>query len=298
MQKLKTMLVLLLTLGLAVLLSTAALAATVSGTCGENVTWLLNMNTGVLTISGTGKMENTSWSSLPGSLPESITAVVIEDGVTSISDSAFDGCSSLTSITIPNSVTSIGSYAFRDCTSLTSITIPNSVTSIGQCAFEYCSSLTSIAIPDSVTSVDDYAFRGCTSLTSVTIGTSVTSIGVYAFNGCSSLTSITIPNSVTSIDYKAFVDTAYYNNDVNWENDVLYIDHWLVAAKQEISGNYAIKSGTIGIGSSAFYNCSSLSGVTIPNSVTSIGGSAFLGCSSLSSVTIPNSVTSIGSSAF
>ena len=52
------------------------------------------------------------------------------------------------------------------------------------------------------------------------------------------------------------------------------------------------------IGAEAFYDCSSLTSVTIPNSVTSIGGSAFYNCSSLTSVTIPNSVTSIGSSAF
>ena len=52
------------------------------------------------------------------------------------------------------------------------------------------------------------------------------------------------------------------------------------------------------IGSSAFYGCSSLTSVTIPNSVTSIGDKVFYGCSSLTSVTIPNSVTSIGRGAF
>ena len=52
------------------------------------------------------------------------------------------------------------------------------------------------------------------------------------------------------------------------------------------------------IGSNAFYDCSSLTSVTIPSSVTSIGYSAFRNCSGLTSVTIPNSVTSIGNSAF
>ena len=52
------------------------------------------------------------------------------------------------------------------------------------------------------------------------------------------------------------------------------------------------------IGRYAFYGCTSLTSVTIPNSVTSIGGFAFNGCKSLKSVTIPNSVTSIGEEAF
>ena len=66
-------------------------------------------------------------------------------------------------------MTSIGNSAFEGCSGLTSITIPNSVTSIGEVAFEYCSGLTSVTIPSSVTSIGDYAFSGCSNLTSVTI---------------------------------------------------------------------------------------------------------------------------------
>ena len=72
----------------------------------------------------------------------------IPDSVTSISFSAFLGCTSLTSVIIPDSVTSIGGGAFSGCTSLTSVIIPDSVTSIGGDAFRDCTSLTSVIIPE------------------------------------------------------------------------------------------------------------------------------------------------------
>ena len=113
--------------------------------------------------------------------------VVIPEGVTSIGDCAFSGCSSLTSVVIPDGVTSIGNDAFWGCSSLTSVVIPDSVTSIGDSAFESCCSLSGIVIPDSVTSIGARAFKYCSSLASVVIPESVTSIDRETFRGCSGL---------------------------------------------------------------------------------------------------------------
>ena len=250
--------------------------AATSGTCGTNLTYTLDSD-GVLTISGTGEMTNYS---SPSSVPwysnrASIKKVVIENGVTSIGGSMFYNCTSLTSVTIGDSVTSIGSSAFRDCTSLTSVTIGDSVTSIGDFAFYKCKSLTAIIIPGSVRI-----------------------IGGSAFYYCTSLASITIPDSVTNIGDYAFYDTAYYKNQSNWVNSVLYIGNHLIEASTKITGSYAIKFGTKTIAVSAFLNCTSLTSVTIPDSVMSIGNKTFDYCNSLTSVTIPDSVTSIGDYAF
>lgn len=87
-----------------------------------------------------------------------IKKVVIEDGVTSLTNNLFYGCTGITSVTLPDSVTSIGYEAFGDCTSLTSITLPNSVKRIDDGAFQHCTSLTEINIPDSVKKIDDHSF--------------------------------------------------------------------------------------------------------------------------------------------
>ena len=180
-----------------------------------NLTWKLDAD-GTLTISGTGAMKNYDYNDNPSPVynNSNVKKVVIEDGVTSIGNSAFNECISLTSITIPDSVTSIGTYAFSGCRSLTSITIPDSVTSIGASAFNSCSGLTSITIPDSVTSIGNFAFSYCISLTSITIPDSVTSIGSYAFYNCKNLTTISLSckSSLKKSDFGDKADLVSYTN--------------------------------------------------------------------------------------
>ena len=175
----------------------SAISSNHSGTCGDNLEW--TFSGGTLTISGEGAMydyehdfdlrDEKHYSTAPWSELD-INEIVVEDGVTSIGDSAFTGCSSLTEIVMPDSVTSIGDSAFVDCSSLTEIAIPDSVTSIGEFAFYYCTSLESITIPYGVTIIERYTFSCCFSLTTVTIPDSVTKIGYRTFGECNSLTDV------------------------------------------------------------------------------------------------------------
>ena len=232
---------------------------------------------------------------------ELATSITIPDSVTSISYSAFRGCTGLTSVTIGGSVTSISKYAFSDCTGLTTVnwnaTACTSAGSYNSPIFKGCSNLATVNIGDNVKIIPHYAFYNCTGLTNVTIPDSVTSIGDSAFSNCTGLTSVTIPDSVTSIGSSAFHNTAWYNNQ---SAGLVYAGQVAYKYKGTMSSNTSIvlKEGTLGIGDYAFDGCNGLTSITIPDSVTSIGGSAFSDCTGLTSITIPDSVTSIGGSAF
>ena len=183
-------------------------------------------------------------------------------------------------------VTSIGNYAFCDCDGLTSVSIPKTVTSIKSNAFCNCYGLTSVTIPNSVTMICENAFYVCSRLTSVTIPNSVTSIGNYAFGYCMGLVSIIIPNSVTEIEgfaFKGVKNIIYEGSAIGrpWgalnvngiiDEDFIYAD----AEKTTLTAYLGNDSNVI-----------------IPNSVTIIKDSAFWGCSVVKSIEIPNSVECI-----
>ena len=123
--------------------------------------------------------------------------------------------SQVTSAEILDGVTSIGEDAFRGCSSLTEIANPGSVTSIGKSAFEKCSSLIEITIPAGVMSIGDYAFFNCTGLTTVKMkGETPPSVGADVFDNCKFVTDNTqgihVPAGKAQAYKTAWTDWADY----------------------------------------------------------------------------------------
>ena len=231
-----------------------------------------------------------------------IEEVKFSGEITSIRVSEFENCSSLSKIDLPNTVTSIGGYAFR----LTDITEPkfnSNITRIEDYTYDGCYSMTgTVDIPEGVTFIGRCAFQNCTEITEVKFPSTLQSVvsgGYNSFYLAGKVTKITIPQYIAGgIRIQNLLPSAYDK-------------------VEEVDFSGEITS----IGTSEFENCSSLSKIDLPNTVTSIGGYAFRltaitepkfssnltrieeytydGCYSMTgTVDIPEGVTFIGRCAF
>lgn len=267
-----------------------------SGTCGENITFKLTKD-GVLTLSGSGPMATIEydWKYYEpkcgwGNQIRNIKKIVVEDGITSISQYSFYDCENLTEVSIPKSVKAIGYEAFHWCPNISKVMI-DGLESWCQIDFENDNSnplkwggdlyvngekKTQIIIPDGIAEIKPYAFcRTWTSekvvFTSVQLPSTVTSIGEYAF-AYNHFTNINIPDSVHKIGNNALAG-----------NDFATI---------ELSENVNT------IDSQAFRDCKKLQKIKIPDTVKELGGGLFSGCIKLTNVELPQGIDTIGAAMF
>ncbi len=279
-------------------------AAATSGDFGENNCLHWEVSTGVLsgktlTISGTGAMPDfdfpngnlapwwnyealgmlTSFGNFK--LEGELKKVVIQDGVTNVSNYALFFLPAATQITLPESVTSIGRYGIALCSKLNGVSLPKAVTAIGDFglagnsftavslpdglqtlgrgAFDACASLSGMTLPAAITAVPDKCFNDCTKLLTVDYKGEVTAIGERAFEGCKSLTKAPIPAAVTALGNSAF-------NGCVALTDV------------------TLPAGVTAVPDACFQDCTALADMKLPATVTSVGHNAFTGCTALGDV--------------
>ena len=227
-----------------------------------------------------------------------VDSVIISNTVSEIGFCAFAFSESIASVNLGNNLTHISDYCFFECNNISSVSIPDSIISIGELAFYGCDNLSEIEFGNGLVHLGALAFSGCTKLESVIIPESVKEIAEEVFLDCTNLNSIDLPDTIESLGYGAFENTAYYNDTENWVEDVLYIDNYLVKAKNSLSGSYIIKNNTIGIANEAFYGCNNVTSIDIPDGLKFIGKSSFSGCKSIEYITMPDSIEIIGANAF
>ena len=196
-----------------------------SGTCGENLTWVLDISTGKLKISGKGEMEKYNYS------PNSpwyddrayIKSIDVENGVTSIGNYAFYDCIYVESVKLPDTLVKIGEYAFYNLKLLNSIDLPNNIEKIGQAAFIFCKSIESIRIPNKLQVLEKSIFSNCYKLNKIVVSASVKEIMENAFaSNAAYQREIDFLGDMPKFDSAAFTNsdntTIYYHcNNKTWD---------------------------------------------------------------------------------
>lgn len=264
-------------------LTLCASALVMTGKCGDNITYTLDTETGILDLTGSGETynytsikEGSDWNyRMYPSSPwgkdylSAVRTIHVGEGITRIGTWAFYGAAAET-VTLPSSLQVIGNSAFAH-TKIEEIELPENLVEIADSAFEFCERLTEINVPDSVTKIGNSCFFSCTNLAEIKMSANIEEITTWAF-----------------------AQTAWYDNQ---PDGIIYLADIVYGAKGDMSGDFTVKDGTRMIADAAFYNCSALTSIELPNSLLKIGESAFSGCSALNAITIPNNVIYIGHAA-
>ena len=311
------------------------------GVCGDTLTWSFDSTTGVLTIEGEGDMwsymnfkgdgfisEQQPWNAYK----DMITGLSLPEGLTSIGDAAFNGCTELRSAVIPGTVTRIGDYAFGACHDLSELVIPEGVINVGEYAFVFCTSLSEAVLPASVEFVGTWAFAFCSDLRSITFLNpmctimddcldSTENVTVYGYSG-STADRFAEKQGFSFVSLGDFTAEGVCGDNLTWSfnsaTGILSIagegDMWgfwnnkgdgfvnnnmapWCPYRRRITG-LSLPEGLTSIGDIAFNGCSNLTSVVIPGTVYRIGEAAFGACSNLRELVISEGVSVIGAYAF
>lgn len=253
----------------------------IQGFCGHGLTWDFDFATGALIISGYGDMWD-YWdiTEFPWyGIKDLIKSIELGEGITSISEYAFENCANLSELIIPDSVISIGEYAFSGCSGIKELLLGNELETIG-----------------------DYAFNGCTGIEKVDLHENITTIGENTFKGCSGVKEFYVSENLENFG------TNYISDFVNLEK--LYVDNDQPDCYTDDNGglikrtsrnssyartlvfypanapyeSYAIPENVYYISSNAFNGNKNLKTIYFPKNLKTIYDSAFAGCTGITDI--------------
>ena len=267
---------------------------------------------------------------------KNIYDIIIPESVENIGYGAFENCSSLKDIVLPDKLSKISGELFYGCSSLETISFSDNIKELGYNSFVFCSSIKTVYfkgeienwcnlvdednrnsiflserehslyingelieqidlknIPD----IPDCCFKNCTSIKKVSLN-NIDRIGAEAFAGCSGLQDISIDGLTKSIGRNCFDETKLYQQFSESTENILYINNYLIKAKDTITGICYVKDDTVLIADEAFYSSDDLYGIVLPDSIKYIGNQSFCACNNLSSVNTPDGLETIGNNAF
>ena len=297
--------------------------AATSGTSGTSISW--SYDNGILTISGSGDIAD-FYSNSPAPWSEfasTTTEIIINDGITSIGQLAFDNFSTVSKISMPQSLVRLDNYAFRNCVGLVDLCLPEGLLLIEEDVFSGCKKLKNVYVPESLTSIGEGSFYGCDALenvyitsleawcnitfarwgesnplyyaenlyidgvltTKIVIPDSVNTIKGYSFP-YSKMTDLVIPSSVTTIEPNAFLHCTGLNN--------LYLDSIDSWVNVDMNPYYL----DFGSNFNVYVGDEIVKEITLSPGITEIKSSQFKYWKSLEKINLPDGITKIGNSAF
>lgn len=201
----------------------------------------------------------------------------------------------LSTVIVKEGVALIGTNAFYECSNLSKVHLPDGLQVIYRNAFYSCKSIENIYLSDDITRIDDYAFYNCGSLTSVKLPSNLKRIATGTFSNCTKLNAVEMGNQITVIDSHAFSSCAFKN--ITLPSSLQSIGAWTFRYCNLLE-SIDIPETVTSIGDHCFADCKNLQNINLPSELTEIAQSTFNNCFSLETIDIPSGVTTIGSWGF
>ncbi len=240
----------------------------------------------------------------------SLSKIRLPAGVTAIGNNAFKNCSNLTELSLPDGVTTLG-YGFLEGSGVTDITVPATVTKavrafqgsmikhadvvsgmtkLPDSIFYGAGKLAQVQLPDSITEIGQEAFYNNTELADISLPDSLVSVGVRAFGRCGKMDAIILPSGVRQLGREFMAGTKVAS--IRVPAAVTSADSAFYGSSIEEA---VLEDGMKSVPSGIFDGAPALSDITLADTTEEIGSKAFYECSKLEELTIPESVTTIGS---